>query len=182
MSVSWGEYFLMPGPSNVGHENLKCEDCHQSAEGSFRQKIQANTLFLLGMRTNSVDFGRKDVSNENCMTCHDKPDDRHPVYRFFEPRFKEVRQTLKPQYCISCHLEHCGKRVTLIDGEFCQSCHQKLVLKHDPISIPHEQLIQDKQWQTCLGCHDFHGNHIMETPKNLDQIISQERILEYFQE
>lgn len=181
LSISWGEYYLMPGPSNVGHENVQCKYCHFSAQGTFRQQIQANVYYLLGKRPAPADFGRKSVSNESCLSCHNRPNERHPVYRFFEPRYKKVRQTLKPQYCVSCHLEHTGKRVTLTDISYCQSCHKKLILKHDPISTPHHELILAERWQTCLGCHDFHGNHVMEIEQKVENSISYQSIIDYFQ-
>lgn len=181
LTTSWGEFYLKPGPSNIGHENIKCQYCHKLATGTFRQQIQANIQYLLGKRPKPADFGRKDVSNESCIGCHQRSDDRHPVYRFFEPRFKKARKQIKPQFCISCHLEHTGKRVTLADTEYCQICHKKLVLKKDPVSIPHRQLIQDKKWQTCLGCHDFHGNHMMKTRREVSEAISTQRIINYFQ-
>ena len=83
LSISWGEYYLMPGPSNVGHENVQCKYCHFSAQGTFRQQIQANVYYLLGKRPAPADFGRKSVSNESCLSCHNRPNERHPVYRFF---------------------------------------------------------------------------------------------------
>ncbi len=180
LSVSWGEDYLTPGPSNVGHEDVKCKYCHISANGTFRQQIQANTLYILKQRPLPADFGHKDVSNESCLACHRRSNERHPVYRFFEPRYKKVRQQLKPHLCVSCHLEHTGKRVTVTDTGFCQSCHKKMLLKHDPISIPHHELIRAQRWQTCLGCHDFHGNHIMRTEKKLAKSITPQRIIEYF--
>jgi hypothetical protein len=94
LTTSWGEIYLKPGPSNVGHENVKCKYCHDSAPGTFRQQIQANIQYLLGNRPEIADFGRKNVSNESCTGCHQRPDDRHPVYRFFEPRFKKAREQL----------------------------------------------------------------------------------------
>ena len=182
LSVSWGESYLMPGPSNVGHEDIQCNDCHIPAKGSFRQQIQANVSYLTGKRPESADFGRQDVTNNSCLACHHRPDDRHPVFRFFEPRYKEVREQLKPQFCISCHLEHTGKRVTLNEITYCQHCHKKLVLKQDPISVSHADLIRAERWETCLGCHDFHGNHIMTTAKNVAQVIPSQRIIDYFQD
>ena len=35
-----------------------------------------------------------------------------PYFDFFEPRFAEAREKIQPQFCLSCHLEHSGKRVT----------------------------------------------------------------------
>ena len=181
LSMSWGEKYLMPGPKNVGHQNLDCEYCHIKTPGTFRQQIQANVRYLLGKRSQPVDFGRKIVSNEACLGCHQRSNDRHPVYRFFEPRYKAVREKFKPQFCTSCHLEHSGSRVTIVEFDFCQSCHEKLVLKKDPLSISHKDLIAAERWTSCLGCHDFHGNHKMKTETELSKIISPERILEYFQ-
>jgi hypothetical protein len=35
--------------------------------------------------------------------------------------------------------------------------------------------------ENCLGCHDFHGNHIMKTKKTVEQIIPADKIRAYFQ-
>ena len=53
------------------------------------------------------------------------------------------------------------------DIVFCQACHSDLKLKSDPLDISHQQLTADRQWDTCLGCHDFHGNHIFKSPTTL---------------
>ncbi len=181
LSVSWGEKFLMPGPKNVGHQSLKCEYCHIKAPGTFRQQIQANVRYLFVLRSQPVDFGHKKVSNETCLRCHQRPNDRHPVYRFYEPRYKAVREQFQPQLCTSCHQEHFGSRITKTEFDFCKSCHEKLVLKKDPLSLSHENLIAAERWKSCLGCHDFHGNHKMKTATEFSKIIQPERILQYFQ-
>ena len=90
--------FHARGPMNSGHDTLKCESCHQDAPGSLRQQIQANLRYALRLRERLADFSHQDVSNENC-----------------------------------------------------------------------------------LGCHDFHGNHIMKTKKTVEQIIPAEKIRTYFQ-
>lgn len=180
LSLPQGERLLMPGPSNIGHEDVQCQYCHAPAPGSFRQQIQANVQYLLGNRVVAADLGRKLVANEQCIACHHRPDDRHPVYRFFEPRYQEVRKTLKVQFCISCHSEHTENRVTLDDIGFCRLCHRELALKEDPLSISHEQLIRKKRWDSCLGCHDFHGNHVMETRRVVADVISEVVINRYF--
>ena len=41
LALNIGERFLVPGPINVGHQNLRCEFCHQTAAGTFRQQRQA---------------------------------------------------------------------------------------------------------------------------------------------
>jgi hypothetical protein len=169
------------GPMNKGHETLKCESCHQDAQGSLRQQIQANLRYALGLREHLADFGHQDVTNENCLDCHERPNDRHPVYRFLEPRFLKARENLRPQFCVSCHTEHKGLRVTRSEIGYCVNCHKKTRLRKDPLDVPHDRLIALNQWESCLGCHDFHGNHIMKTKKTVEEVIPAEQIRAYFQ-
>lgn len=175
-----GEWFHAKGPMNTGHGKLACATCHKNAPGSFRQQIQANLRHALGWREVPAFFGRLPVSNADCMACHERPNDRHPVYRFLEPRFSRARETLRPHQCVSCHAEHHGKRVTLGEIGYCVNCHKDTRLKKDPIDVPHADLIARKQWDSCLGCHDFHGNHIMQTEKSVDKRTSTKRIRAYF--
>ncbi|MGZ8189614.1 MAG: cytochrome c3 family protein [Methylococcaceae bacterium] len=169
------------GVMNTGHDNVHCDSCHQDAPGSSRQQIQANLHYFLGQRNVPADFGHQAVSNENCLHCHERPNDRHPVYRFLEPRFSKAREALHPERCISCHTEHKGQRVKLPEIGYCVNCHRKTRLRKDPLDVPHVRLITLKRWESCLGCHDFHGNHIMKTAKTVEQIISPEKIRDYFQ-
>lgn len=173
--------FHIRGPMNSGHDTLKCVSCHQDAPGSLRQQIQANLRYVLGEREHLVDFSHQAVSNENCLSCHERPNDRHPVYRFLEPRFLKARENLSPQFCVSCHTEHKGQRVTIAEIGYCVNCHKKTKLRKDPLDVPHDQLITLNRWESCLGCHDFHGNHIMKTKKTVEQIIPAENIRAYFQ-
>lgn len=175
-----GEKLHAKGPMNSGHETLSCAACHKDAPGSFRQQIQTNLRYALRQRDASANFGRKPVGNEACLGCHERPNDRHPVYRFLEPRFAQARENLRPHQCASCHQEHSGKRVTLADAGYCIQCHKDTKLKKDPIDTPHADLIAQKRWGTCLGCHDFHGNHIMEAEKSVGKAIPPERIRAYF--
>lgn len=168
------------GPANTGHQDLSCDSCHKAAAGTIRQQIQANVKYWLGVAERPGDLGYKAVDNAACLVCHERPNDRHPVFRFFEPRFAEARDAIAPQHCTSCHLEHQAKRVTLQDATFCVTCHQDTTLKNDPISVPHEQLISEQRWDSCMGCHDFHGNHVMETAIEIDQLIAPQAITEYF--
>ena len=167
------------GPMNSGHEKLTCEACHQAAPGTLRQRLQANMQFLLGSRTDSVEFGHRTVGNAQCLYCHERPNERHPVYRFMEPRYAKVRQAIAPQQCRSCHEEHTGKRVT-ITPEVCQQCHDSLTLRKDPLQPTHADLIHQKNWSSCLGCHDFHGNHHMKAPTHVNAVIDPLRIQTYF--
>jgi hypothetical protein len=180
-----------PGLMNVGHEKLECEDCHLPTAGSLRQKLQADVRYWLGERESFVPLGHVPVTNEHCLECHERPNERHPVFRFFEPRFKKARAEIGAQYCVSCHREHTGVRVTA-DLRFCEVCHQNLNLKNDPLETPndrlvsnddlntHKKLVQTKRWQTCLGCHDFHGNHRMQTADSLEEVIKPKQINSYF--
>lgn len=169
-----------PGPANSGHEKLSCTDCHWPAEGSARQQIQANLKQQLGLRQHDAYFQFAPVANEQCVACHERSDDQHPVTRFNEPRFAEVREKLHPEQCASCHAEHQGVRVTLPSAEYCRDCHAEFSLKHDKLNVPHQTLAKQQRWQTCLGCHDYHGNHKMTLPAEVGQEISPNSITEYF--
>ncbi len=180
LALPQGETLLMPGPNNIGHEDIYCSDCHSPAEGSFRQQLQAKLQHWLGYRAIATEFGRQPVTNRQCAGCHKRPDDRHPVYRFFEPRYREVRKNLKPQFCISCHTEHSGARVTLVDIGYCRECHQKLRMKEDPLNISHADLVEAERWSTCLGCHDFHGNHEIRAGEIVADAFSKNIVEAYF--
>lgn len=169
-----------PGPANHGHEQLPCSDCHREGEGSARQQIQANLKHQLGLRKHEAYFQFRPVSNAQCLACHDRPNDPHLVHRFNEPRFAETRAKLHPETCVSCHVEHRGVRITLQNAGFCQSCHEDFSLKEDPVSIPHRTLAQQQRWETCLGCHDYHGNHRMDVPTEVDNAIAPAIIGDYF--
>ncbi len=169
----------MLGPANTGHETLACVDCHEAAVGTARQQIQANVRHLLGMREEPVAFQHEDVTSQDCLACHERPNDNHPIFRFNEPRFAEARAEIGANDCISCHLEHQGQRVT-IEPTYCSNCHEDLILKNDPLDIPHDTLVATEQWASCLGCHDFHGNHLREVPTTFEQRLPEAKILEYF--
>lgn len=174
------EKLMALGPMNVGHEEIGCSDCHQKARGTLVQQVQANVRFTLGLRKTAVDFGTLDVDNDTCLACHVRPNDRHPTHRFLEPRFAGAREAIAPQFCTSCHVEHTGKRVN-IEPTYCMHCHQEMVMKNDPLTVSHEQLIAEKRWETCLGCHDFHGNHVMETEVDVDKALTVAKVLAYFE-
>jgi hypothetical protein len=164
---------------NIGHERLDCAQCHVTAAGTVRQQLQANARYWLGLRKEPVDFGSKDVQNVDCLACHDRPFDRHPVFRFNEPRFEKARKNLGVHECQSCHAEHRGAKV-VVEATYCAECHSELKLERDPIDVPHEELVKGDRWEACLGCHDFHGNHERSTPKRLDQALSPLDIERYF--
>lgn len=169
-----------PGPMNVDHEDVKCESCHKPTTGTLRQKLQANINYLLGGREKLIALGRSPVNSENCLRCHNRPKDRHPVFRFYEPRYAKARLAIQPHYCTSCHHEHTGTRVS-VKMTFCSHCHQSLKIRNDPISTSHEELVKKKNWRSCLGCHDYHGNHRIKLATELQARWSESLILEYFE-
>lgn len=173
------EGLLRRGPMNTGHEELACGQCHERAPGTLRQQLQANARHLLGWRESGADFGFRDVGNGVCLDCHERPNDRHPVFRFVEPRFAEARLAIGSHLCLSCHLEHSGRRVTA-ERTYCRHCHEELSLKNDPISEPHAALVAEGRWETCLGCHDFHGNHLYDVEHELEAAIPESRVAAYF--
>jgi Cytochrome c7 and related cytochrome c len=174
------EHLTAPGTMNVGHGQLACTNCHRPAPGTVRQQIQAGTRFVLGLRETPVDFGFREVENGDCYACHERPFDRHPVFRFNEPRFSDARKAIAPQRCASCHREHSGRRVTVQPG-YCRHCHGELEMKNDPLDVSHATLVRESLWLSCLGCHDFHGNHVMKSPTHLADAISSLRVGRYFQ-
>jgi len=168
------------GPLNPGHEKLACNECHISSDGTIRQQLQANVQYLLEDRKTESDFVYTKIGNKQCVACHDREDDHHPSYRFNEPKFKEARELIHPELCISCHQEHLAKRVSQFKPTDCQICHKEMHIEEDSITVPHHELIERKDWDTCLGCHDFHGNHDMKIEKTVGRHIKFNRILDYF--
>ncbi|ANQ49180.2 hypothetical protein MY04_1806 [Flammeovirga sp. MY04] len=175
------EDYLSKGPLNTGHEELQCSSCHTSAKGNVFQQLQANVMHTVGLRRTEANFGTENVDTQKCLACHDRENDRHPLHRFEEPRFAEARQELGVTQCESCHQEHNGVRITQTNLGYCQSCHEDTEMKNDPLEISHKELIAKKNWNTCLQCHDFHGNHIYEASATLKDTIPIAEIKAYFE-
>src|SRR4029453_6484387 len=108
--------------------------------------------------------------NEQCADFPPRAQGAPPVHRFLEPRFAEARTELGAQSCVSCHREHKGKRVTVAPTS-CSTCHQDIDLKPEPLDVSHRELAASKQWSTCLGCHDYHGNHKRVVQTRLEDAI-----------
>jgi hypothetical protein len=170
----------VPGPMNTGHAELDCDQCHREAPGSFRQQLQANARYLTGSGAAPVPIRHRPVENDDCLSCHDRPNDRHPVFRFFEPKYQRAREAIQPQLCVSCHREHSGQRVT-IEYDYCQYCHDELDVRKDTLNIPHRELVAQGRWESCLGCHDFHGNHVMKLNTDVRELVPVSDILAYFE-
>lgn len=174
------EHLHAPGPMNTGHEGVACESCHREAPGTVRQQLQRAARTMAGIETGAVDVGFRRVTDDACTACHDRADDRHPAFRFLEPRFAEVRATLHPEQCGSCHREHAGVRVTIVEPTYCQHCHGELVVERDPLDVPHADLVATQRWDTCLGCHDYHGNHARKPPQRLHEALPAAQLRAYF--
>ncbi|MFZ8836466.1 MAG: 2Fe-2S iron-sulfur cluster-binding protein [Flavobacteriales bacterium] len=169
------------GPMNVGHENLSCQSCHVEAPGSMRQQLGHNFRKILSMHDEDwVAMGYAEVGNAQCQSCHQRPNDRHPVSRFEELRFASQRASLGPHRCVNCHGEHQGVRIGNVESGFCSECHSDLAVKNDPIKPLHVTLVDSGEWDTCLRCHDFHGNHIREVPIELSNGLRAYEIQKYF--
>lgn len=174
------EGYVSIGPMNTGHEALNCFACHADAEGNLMQQVQSNMSHAFGAREKGVDFGTQDVTVDNCLQCHDRANDRHPTYRFSEPRFKDAVKNIDATNCITCHTEHEEERVSVASINYCMNCHQDLTIENDPLDISHQILIAKEEWFTCIQCHDFHGNHRYDVPEKMSDTIPMHVIQAYF--
>lgn len=169
------------GPRNVGHGRTDCGECHTPVPGSIVGQALKNVLHAVGLADSAPYFIYAPAGKEQCLACHENPDDRHPVEKFLEPEFAPAREAAGVQTCISCHREHRGVRVS-VTMRVCQNCHKDVVdidFEDDPIDVPHTTLINDERWETCLGCHDFHGNHDRTAPQLMSEALTEEQIQDY---
>ena len=171
--------YLACGPMNTGHEHLNCNDCHRPVDANWTKQIASSASYLLGLQEETTGFGSIKVENQVCLNCHERPNDRHPVGRFLEPRFDHARESLAPQNCSSCHTEHQGIRVTVSSAGFCSTCHQDMQMKDDPLSLSHASLAKLNRWDSCLTCHDYHGNHKGKAPTLFEDAATIDQIKEY---
>lgn len=139
-----------------------------------RQQLQAKAAFLVGIRETDTDFLTSPPTDVQCQECHSRPNDRHPIYRFLEPRFAEARAAIHPESCMSCHSEHTGERFNTreIGADYCKNCHAETEVNDDPLDISHTELIKAGRWSTCLQCHDFHGSHTYDLPTSMKDTLS----------
>ena len=144
-----GGWIQAPGPATPGHGEMRCAQCHERAEGSLRQQLQATVQHALGMRETGADIGHRPVGDRVCIDCHDRPNDRHPTVRVTAP------------------------------SVVCQTCHGDLDVRDDPVEPTHADLVAREDWTTCLRCHDFHGNHTHVVAESLADAISVDAVLEH---
>lgn len=161
------EKWKSPGGKRDMHKSHRCDLCHLPAEGTVRQQVQANLQHWLGLRSSGADLVTKKIDNSDCLDCHRNLDDPHAVHLFLEPRFEDARAALQPQHCNGCHSHHSGKISTREMG-ICKHCHQDLEISNDRTTPSHLELVKEERWDSCLRCHDYHGNHLGEVPDHLD--------------
>ncbi|WP_412550237.1 cytochrome c3 family protein [Shimia sp. MIT910701] len=171
---------LAHGPLIAAHDGVACVACHSKTPGTVRQQVQAQVRYVLGLRETPVDFGYAAVQSDQCLDCHARPNERHPIYRFREPRFGEAVQQVAARSCLGCHTEHRPEIVTA-QPTLCQACHGDLEVKNDPVDTPHVTLVAQDNWDSCLGCHDFHGNHAFKAPSKLAEALPAQAIWAYFE-
>ncbi len=176
--LSSPNWVLAPGRMMPGHATVSCGECHKPAQGTARQQVQANVDYWVGLRGQGAYFGNLPVAGAACASCHERKADTHPTYRFREPRFLDAVNRLDARDCLSCHAEHKDRRV-LAKADKCELCHTKLVVKNDPLDIPHAALIANADWPSCLGCHDYHGNHLRKAQKTFVERIPRAAIDAY---
>jgi hypothetical protein len=170
---------LSHGEATKGHEDLMCTSCHETSDGTIRQQLQAKARNAL-LNTNYIsDFGYKQVESKKCLSCHERPNERHPIHRFNEPRFMGAVKITQANSCIGCHVEHTGQLASIESEGFCSACHKELEMNNDPIDISHKKLIEASKWNTCMGCHDYHGNHNRSVPKIVNSAINVDIIRSY---
>lgn len=165
---------LSSGPIQQGHAGLACQACHETAPGTLRQQMQSLAHGA------PVPVGFAPVRDDACTDCHARPNDRHPVHRFNEPRFRKALQAVQANSCLGCHSEHEDRRLHLTDTGYCANCHADLALKREPLDVPHATLVARKDWQTCLTCHDFHGNHTHVPQTRMSDAFPLDAVQAYF--
>lgn len=174
------EEYLSIGPMNSGHEGFSCNTCHTDAKGNWIQQIQSNTECAIGLRKKMVEFGSLPADTKKCLSCHERDNDRHPTHRFLEPKYKKAIKVIDATNCNTCHSEHNGIRMSLAEGNYCINCHSDTKIRKDPLDIPHSVLFNTGKWDTCLQCHDFHGNHQSPAPDKMKDTIPLSKIKAYF--
>ncbi len=172
------EQFLSPGGDHEMHEEMACDQCHQPAAGSVRQQVQANVHHWLGFRNEGASFVTDPVESDDCLACHKMPKNLHPQHRFVHSEYFDLRETLGLHQCMGCHDHHSAVNV-VHSMEFCMNCHQVWGDKKDTIEPRHQTLIAEERWDTCLQCHDFHGNHDYEWPTVLTNGYSIDQVQSY---
>ena len=178
-----GSGLVASGRIQSGHADLACADCHRPAAGTLRQQLQAQARWLVGLRPGPADVGRRAVGSDTCLDCHARPNERHPIFRFNEPRFADALQRVAANDCLRCHGEHDdAHRFRTTDLTFCAARHDGLRMKRDPLDVPHATLIAQDRWTTCLGCHDFHGNHRMQPPLMLSASLPTGKLEAYLRD
>ena len=105
-----------------------------------------------------------------------------PFSRFKEIRFAEQRKELGIHECRACHSEHSGTRMSILPSNYCRSCHENTEIKTTRWILSIRIYSEMEKWNTCLQCHDFHGNHIYEVPQKMKDTIPLLEVQNYLKE
>ncbi len=177
------QWLQAAGKATPGHEQLDCDACHLPAPGTLRQQLQATAHYLVGLREEPATIGMAPVADASCAGCHERPTERHPLAVLSERRFLAAQEAQGVQHCTGCHREHHGVRVTA-EPTVCRHCHADTEVQKDPIDPSHATLFESGAWQTCLQCHDFHGNHAMRRgdhafPVHMEDAVALPAVIDY---
>jgi hypothetical protein len=52
-------------------------------------------------------------------------------------------------------------------------------MKADPLDESHRMLVAEQRWATCLGCHDYHGNHARRAQRRLRDMLPVDAVAAY---
>ena len=52
-------------------------------------------------------------------------------------------------------------------------------MEEDPLDVSHETLVNDERWETCLGCHDYHGNNAYTLATEVSEAFTPEQVQSY---
>ena len=155
------EQFLSPGGDNEMHEGMACDQCHETAEGTIRQQVQANVYHWLGSRQHGADFLTQPVESADCEACHPMKENFHPQQKLRKSKYYELDTMLGIRECSGCH-DHHSSSVMQHAMTLCMHCHEVWGKKPDTTTPTHVELIAQGRWETCLQCHEFHGGHQRE--------------------
>jgi len=67
------------------------------------------------------------------------------------------------------------------EGDYCETCHGEFELERDPLDTSHQELADQARFDTCLRCHDFHGNHLYAVPESLDEAFDLDAVQLYLE-
>ncbi len=141
--------YRAPGNSTMGSAHLEngtsCADCHNSpgVAGAIYSKGKG-AVWLIKDLTGTSSVGKADISNENCVRCHDEAELNA---KMATPEGEKEHSKANGD-CADCHSMHSGTIGYTNKG--CLACHNTTV---EQLSN-HEMATQNLTGKTCVDCHD----------------------------